>query len=716
MVYPELEIFLSRLGEAECQAVFRLQHAETSTDLRFEVESVSIDARELGTLLGDPVRYGLRLGRALFGHENARQAFTRATDLANAQQTALRVRLCTDQRSLKLHRLRWETLRVPAPGAPDDPTRARWLAAGGQFLFSRHLFSGDMRPVRLRPQSELSALVALASPTDPGTSWRGLAPIDVAEVLSTADEGLGPLKKTHLVPEGGRRVTLERLLTALRAEVDVLYLVCHGKMVDGEPRLLLEKEDGTADNVSGLKLVQAFGGLRSLPRLVVLVSCQSAGAEKVPGTDAGVLAALGPRLAEAGVPAVLAMQGNLRMDTARRFFPPFFASLQKTGRVDEAATAARAEIQDAPDAWVPVLYTRLAEGRVWFTRGLTMKDGSDGFKAWQQLAIQIDQGRCVPILGSGVLEPFVGTTREVANRLAVQSGYPLALSAGEELPQVAQFIDTTRLAASPPVHVPVLTAMAAAVAERHPGLALGPVSPLHPNKDLQQGLNAAWAAYQENRPHEPHRYLAGMKKIRTFITTNPDDLLKTALEEAGRPPQVHVCRWDGDPQDDQPPTNPSFDALADRPEVFQLMGHLDDPESLVLTEDDYFRFLTAVTRRESRKKDAHRDDDFIDDKLRKALASSALLFLGFRITDWDFRTLCRLLIDQKGGNKRRGRSHIAVQIDPEDGTHGNPRAAREFVEKLFEGLLGHGQVAVYWGGIEDFLEDLDKQWQQMQTP
>jgi hypothetical protein len=713
MAYPELEVLLSRLGEAECQAAFRLRHAETSFDKVFEVESVSIDAGELDTLLGDPVRYGLRLGQALFGSEKARQAFGRATDLGAAEQTALRVRLCTDQRSLKLHRLRWETLRVPNPDAPDDPTRARWLAADGKFLFSRHLFSGDMRPVRLRPRSELSALIAVASPTDLGTSWRSLTPINVADELTIAGEGLGHLKKTHLVPEAGRRVTLEGLLAALAAEVDVLYLVCHGAMVDGEPRLLLEKPDGKAANVSGLDLVRAFYGLRSLPRLVVLVSCQSAGAEKAPGADSGVLAALGPRLAEAGVPAVLAMQGNLRMNSAKSFFRPFFDSLRRTGQVDEATTAGRVAIQLEPDAWVPVLYTRLTEGRVWFTKGLTTKDDGDKFRAWQQLCIQIEQGRCVPILGSGVLEPFVGTTREVANRLAAQSGYPLALR-GEDLPQVAQFIDTMRVAASVSVHVPVLTAMAATVADRHPGLNLGPVSPLYPNKDLQNRLSAAWAVYKEKRPHEPHRYLAGMKKIRTFITTNPDDLLKKALEEAGRPPQVYVCRWNDDTGDDRPLADPP-DPRADRPEVFQLMGHLDDPDSLILTEDDYFRFLTAVTRRESQKKDAYRDQDFIEDRLRGGLASSALLFLGFRITDWDFRTLCRLLIDQRGGNKRRGRSHIAVQIDPEDGTHDNPRAARDFIEKLFEGLLGYGQVAVYWGGVEDFLEDLDHQWQKMQT-
>jgi hypothetical protein len=86
MIHPELEIFLSRLGEAECHAVFRLRHTETSTDLAFEVELVSIDARELELHFADPARYGLKLGQALFGHERAREAFIQASSLANAQQ------------------------------------------------------------------------------------------------------------------------------------------------------------------------------------------------------------------------------------------------------------------------------------------------------------------------------------------------------------------------------------------------------------------------------------------------------------------------------------------------------------------------------------------------------------------------------------------------------------------------------------------------------
>jgi hypothetical protein len=344
--------------------------------------------------------------------------------------------------------------------------------------------------------------------------------------------------------------------------------------------------------------------------------------------------------------------------------------------------------------------------------------GGGEFRAWQQLAFDINRGKCVPILGSGVLEPFVGTTREVANRLARASGFPLALGGREDLPQVAQFLKTMRDKNSPQVQIPVVSEMAEAVRERYPVLDLGPVSAIDPGNDLRERLTAAWRVYQEGRPYEPHRYLAGLRQIRTVITTNPDDLLKEALTAAGRAPRVHLCRWDGEAGDEAAAGDPAGPA-GDRPDVFQLMGHLSDLDSLVVTEDDYFRFLTAVARRPSQKKDPKkRNDDLADDRLRGALATSALLFLGFRMADWDFRTLCRVLLDQHGRQGRRDRTHIAVQIDPEDGTHGEAVEARAFIEKLFQELLGgptSSQVVVYWGSAENFLEDLDRRWKQLQT-
>ncbi len=297
----------------------------------------------------------------------------------------------------------------------------------------------------------------------------------------------------------------------------------------------------------------------------------------------------------------------------------------------------------------------------------------------------------------------------------------MALSGREDLPQVAQFLktvyddNTTRLE--------VIKETYRALQRRWPELKLPDVDESAPEQDLLEQLTKTWRQYQRERPFEPHRYLAGMKQIKTIITTNPDDLLIEAMREAKRTPRVISCRWDGVAVDESAPVvtaRAGLEPTGESPDVYQLFGHLRDRDSMLVTEDDYFQFLTAATRRQGQKKDVlRRDDDLSDDVLRGTLASSALVFLGFRLTDWDFRSLFRVLIDQSGGNKRSSFTHIAVQIDPEDGTHSEAVRARDFIKNLFSELVSSrqkGKIAVYWGGVEDFIQDLDRQWKAVQPP
>jgi CHAT domain-containing protein len=105
-------------------------------------------------------------------------------------------------------------------------------------------------------------------------------------------------------------------------------------MVQGEPMLWLEQGDGSAARVTGGELAARLQELQQRPRLIVLASCQSAGSGdggEALSVDGRPLAALGPRLAEAGVPAVLAMQGQISMEIVAAFMPSFFAELQRDG-------------------------------------------------------------------------------------------------------------------------------------------------------------------------------------------------------------------------------------------------------------------------------------------------------------------------------------------------------------------------------------------------
>ena len=54
--------------------------------------------------------------------------------------------------------------------------------------------------------------------------------------------------------------------------------------------------------------------------------------------------------------------------------------------------------------------------------------------------------------------------------------------------------------------------------------------------------------------------------------------------------------------------------------------------------------------------------------MRRALTESALMFLGFRLDERDFRVLYRSLMSSEVGTAARSIRHVAVQIDPEEGT------------------------------------------------
>jgi hypothetical protein len=142
---------------------------------------------------------------------------------------------------------------------------------------------------------------------------------------------------------------------------------------------------------------------------------------------------------------------------------------------------------------------------------------------------------------------------------------------------------------------------------------------------------------------------------------------------------------------------PGYRSTAQRPLVYHLFGHLQEPASLILTEDDYFDYLIGVTG----------NKDLIPNEVLRALTDTALLFLGFRMDDWNFRVLFRSVMQREGRVRRRGYAHVAVQIDPEEGRILEPERARRYLESYFQ----DDNVNIYWGSAEDFVQKLQQLWQ-----
>jgi len=619
------------------------------------------------------------------------------------------------QHSAREFPVRWECL-----GDSRDPEKP--LLIQEQIHFSRYLTSMDWRPVMRKPRSELSALMAIASPSDIGR-FKGLAPIDAPGLVERAKKSLKDISVTFLAEPG--EATLENISQALVQGYDILYLVAHGVLARGEPYLFLTDNEGVTDRVKGADLLERLKELDSPPSIAVLASCQSAGEGDCPlpndqAKEWSAQSALGPRLSSAGIPSVLAMQGNISMETEATFIPRFLEELSQDGRIDRAMSLARARVKDRPDWWMPVLFTRLRGGSIWYNQGFG--DSEEAQDKWPALVSHIQasraagggdedsgggrgrgrrrrrrrsEGGCTPLLGPGLLEPYVGRIQDISSWWAEQQGFPLAAHETEQLARIAQFIDVK--VELKWLHKELERHLCSQLKKRH-GQRISPdvVKDMDADAFLGDALIEVAEALEADGKHNSHKVLAGLN-LPLYLTTTPDNLLADTLKAQGKDPIVDICRWNDDLVHDK---DPVFEPLGeerptpDRPLVFHLFGNLDDHKSLVLSEDDHFDFLTGFIRYK----------DHIPSVVRAAMNTTALMFVGFSMDDWSFRVLFRAIMSQEGLAMAGNLAHIAAQVNPEEGRLIDPEGTRKFLNQV----MGKANISLYWGDVAPFLKELQQ--------
>jgi len=680
--YADIEIGLYRIGPGEYTVEFRFSHPGDDSDIRLSTgrhEVVHFDIEKLSELQLDPNEYGQILSNALFAPSDFKQALLDAIAISESNDVPLRMRLFISSSAPELHGLRWELLQNPRDNTP--------IATDQNIAFSRYMASLNWRAIRMHPKGNLRALLVIANPSD--LSQYNFASIDVNAEIARAQSGLENIS-TDRLPLSDQPATLNNLISTLFSApkpYDILYLVCHGTMIKSTPYLYLEKDDRKMDRVAGQDLVTRIKELQHKPRLIVLASCQSAGKG-----EGDALTALGPRLAEIGIPAVVAMQDNLSMETAAEFIPTFFRELDRDGQIDRAMSAARGMVRDQPDHWVPVLFMRLKSGRLWYTPGFG--DSRNNFEKFPAEVRNIKRQRCTPIIGPTLVEPMTGSLRDIARHWAEAYHYPLAPHERDSLPQVSQFLTINQAPRFPFDEL-----------EDHLKKHLSGKFATIPSENLtgatlNQIIDAVGAQERQVNPHEPHKLLAQFP-LPIFITTNQDSLLEAALREQNKDPQTVLCPWNDYIEqvnsifDEEPHYQPSIE----RPLVYHLFGSWDEPLSVVLTEDNYFDFLIGVTS----------NKELIPETVRLALADSGLLLLGFQTDEWSFRVLFRSILKQPGGNRRDLYAHIAAQIEPDDDRILQPQRARRYLEQYF---VRGASIDIYWGNAQEFLSELTQHWEK----
>ncbi|MCL4297972.1 MAG: SIR2 family protein [Anaerolineae bacterium] len=287
-------------------------------------------------------------------------------------------------------------------------------------------------------------------------------------------------------------------------------------------------------------------------------------------------------------------------------------------------------------------------------RGLTQQD-------WAILLNRIKQGKCTPLLGSGVNLDIFPPESEIALRWAQEYRYPLP-DVGD-LPRVAKFLAVTQDSMFPKE----------ALLRQLSNVTPPPLTP----------------------PDEPHGVLANLP-LPVYITTTYDDLMVQALSSQGRRPERELCRWNKYISD-QPSifeSRQGFQPTVENPLVFHLYGHNQVPESLVLTEDDYLDFVINIAR----------DGELLPSWVQRALTGSSLLAIGYSPEEWSFRVLLRSLIT--AGEPGLRRLSVLQLLPPEQTDTHEPERERKYLQNYFDDL----GLRIYWGTTREFTWELWERW------
>ena len=276
---------------------------------------------------------------------------------------------------------------------------------------------------------------------------------------------------------------------------------------------------------------------------------------------------------------------------------------------------------------------------------------------WNLICDRIHNGFCVPFLGSAVnaskepeyegLELAPGVVKKLLEELLGRKIGSLddiaAVHADEDFEQ--EFADLCR----PGLHN--LARVALYVEFRA-------------DPDYLRGLLQTILPDEEREPSTLLRILARLP-LRLIVTTNYDRLMERALDplvESGEisPYELVIQPVSG------------FDAKSQRAWQERLKKHpglvlykihgsflgdgdhpaAEDLERVIITEEDYIEFLTVVGTK----------GIGVPSLIRSRIVDSTLLFLGYSLEDWDFRTIFKALIEKLPPRKQR--KSFAIQKDP----------------------------------------------------
>ncbi|HKP47541.1 MAG TPA: SIR2 family protein, partial [Pyrinomonadaceae bacterium] len=125
------------------------------------------------------------------------------------------------------------------------------------------------------------------------------------------------------------------------------------------------------------------------------------------------------------------------------------------------------------------------------------------------------------------------------------------------------------------------------------------------------------------------------------------------------------------------------------PIVYHLYGDSSQPESLILTEDDYLQFLFEIGQ----------DTAVFPPEITRRLARGSYLFIGHDQSDLGFRVLLQGFLARFLENK----TGSYIQLTPNSSAFTqNPKHAEQYFSAM--------GMKIYWGSAYQFTAELLRNW------
>jgi hypothetical protein len=186
-----------------------------------------------------------------------------------------------------------------------------------------------------------------------------------------------------------------------------------------------------------------------------------------------------------------------------------------------------------------------------------------------------------------------------------------------------------------------------------------------------------------------------------YLTTNYDDYMERALTAHGRAPVTEICRWTRGLLKRRTSYLVDNEPNVANPVVFHIHGLLSEPETMVLTEDDYLDF-TVNSRRGTTSNAAQL---VLPPRIDELLTQTSMLFIGYGLKDWNLRVLLRALVENVDRSEEV--MGVSVQLEPDD-EQVEPDRLEEAVQYL-EKYFAKPSLRVFWGKADEFLKELKSQ-------